>query len=420
MELQIRADCIRTEFHIRACGMHELKLRSFGYALLTKYVQYVYLVIANSNDVYFSMPPRRVRRASSSTSGRDDAISSPSTSRDRSGIVSSSTTDHHRSTASERRRKAQQDPSPDPIDELEEDVAVQEATYDDITDKDAHLLILEERVDEDHHAGPIPDRDALRCICHWPKLRSWYLQQLGEDNHVPGFHAIKEESGLAPLTMHLSYRHIDCALVSAYVERWQPETNTLHLPFGEMTITLDEVSAILGISVVGTPVHAPTQLSFIYQISLLERGFRVDRGAASAELSLARGGVVRLSWIKQMCSDVTPKSSTRRIECAARGYLLYLLGCTLFVEKSTTRVSIFYLELLMEVGHIRHYAWGAATWAYLYRQLGQATRIDVHRAVNHLRAAIARTGQPADVYYRALQTTLEILEDLPVTYKRRL
>ena len=105
---------------------------------------------------------------------------------------------------------------------------------------------------------------------------------------------------MAPLRMHLSYCHIDRALVSTYVERWQPETNTFHLPFGEMTITLDDVGVIIGIPVVGTPVHAPTQLSFTDQISLLERGLGLDKGAANAELSLARGGVVRLSLIKQM------------------------------------------------------------------------------------------------------------------------
>ena len=105
---------------------------------------------------------------------------------------------------------------------------------------------------------------------------------------------IIEESDLAPLRMHLSYRYINRALVSAYVKRWQPETNTFHLPFGEITITFDDVSAIIGIPVVGKPVHAPTQLSFIDQISLLERESGVDKEAANKELSLARGGVVRM------------------------------------------------------------------------------------------------------------------------------
>ena len=71
-------------------------------------------------------------------------------------MASSSTIDLHSHTASERRRKARQDPSPDPIEELEEDVGSQEATDDNITDEDAHLLILDERVDEDRQASPIP------------------------------------------------------------------------------------------------------------------------------------------------------------------------------------------------------------------------------------------------------------------------
>ena len=87
------------------------------------------------------MPPRRVRSGSSSTLGRDGAISSPSTSQGRSGVVSSSTTYRHRPTAFERRRKARQNPSSDPIKESEEDVASQEGTDDDIADEDAHPLI---------------------------------------------------------------------------------------------------------------------------------------------------------------------------------------------------------------------------------------------------------------------------------------
>ncbi|KAK9083754.1 hypothetical protein Scep_030225 [Stephania cephalantha] len=38
------------------------------------------------------------------------------------------------------------------------------------------------------------------------------------------------------------------------MERWHPETNTFHLPFSEMPITLDDVSILLNIPVVGKVV----------------------------------------------------------------------------------------------------------------------------------------------------------------------
>ena len=50
-------------------------------------------------------------------------------------------------------------------------------------------------------------------------------------------------------------------MIIALVEQWRPETHTFHLPWGECTITLEDVALHLGIRVDGCVMTGP---SFLY------------------------------------------------------------------------------------------------------------------------------------------------------------
>ena len=65
--------------------------------------------------------------------------------------------------------------------------------------------------------------------------------------------AAVRDSGLYGVFLIGSFRH-DAGLITAFVDRWRPETHTFHLPFGEATITMEDVHYILGLSTAGRPV----------------------------------------------------------------------------------------------------------------------------------------------------------------------
>lgn len=204
------------------------------------------------------------------------------------------------------------------------------------------------------------------------KLREWKLWARTDNDRVKGYVL---NSGLTSL-VQCSYRTVDKVLVSAFVERWHPETNTFHLPFGEMTITLDDVANILGIPVGGAPVATLVEDNITCEY-LLTAYLGVSGDQASEQLMDFGGEYVRLEWLRTCFSDVTDADSEHEIQCAARAYLLYLLGCTLFVDKTGTRVQVQYLRLLTNLDTVSHYAWGAGCLAWLFRQFGFASRAGV-------------------------------------------
>lgn len=158
---------------------------------------------------------------------------------------------------------------------------------------------------------------------------------------------------------------LDNPLISALVERWRRETNTFHFVVGEMTVTLQDVALMLGLAIDGKPVIGVTHTTCT-SVCHKYLGKVPDSNYAS-------GGMVKLSWLKEYFSNCPEDASTEEVERHTRAYLLYLVGSTIFSTTTGNKVPVMYLPLFEDFEDAGTYAWGAATLAFLYRALGNAS-----------------------------------------------
>ncbi|XP_028238681.1 uncharacterized protein LOC114417469 [Glycine soja] len=87
----------------------------------------------------------------------------------------------------------------------------------------------------------------------------------------------------------------DRGLLSAFVERWHRETFSFHLLVGELTITLDDVSFLLHLPVIGD-LHAFEPLHGDDAVQMLVDLLMVSPESARTETVQCRGPYVRLQW----------------------------------------------------------------------------------------------------------------------------
>ncbi|KAL5194449.1 Serine/threonine-protein phosphatase 7 long form [Glycine soja] len=158
--------------------------------------------------------------------------------------------------------------------------------------------------------------------------------------------------------MKMRYLKINAALISAFIERWRPETHTFHLRCGEATITLQDVLVLLGLRTDGAPLIGSTNLDWA---DLCEELLRVRPQEGEIE-----GSVVKLSWLAHHFPHINiDEGNVEQLQRFTRGVL--------FVNKTSSRVSLRYLQFLRDFEQCNTYAWGPAMLAYLYREMCSAT-----------------------------------------------
>ncbi|XP_006591630.1 protein MAIN-LIKE 1-like [Glycine max] len=205
------------------------------------------------------------------------------------------------------------------------------------------------------------ERPELKLSSHGRKVHS-----LGRP--VPAIEGLIVGIGRSPL-IACSVDIGDRGLLSTFVERWHRETSSFHLPVGELTITLDDVSSLLHFPVIGD-LHTFEPLHVDDAIQMLVDLLMVSPESARAEIVQCCGLYVRLQWIRDIYQR---RCQTGHWTAAARAYLLHLLGCTLFANKSATNVNVVYLEALRDLNMTERYAWGVAALVHMYDQLNDAS-----------------------------------------------
>ncbi|KAH1209844.1 Protein MAIN-LIKE 1 [Glycine max] len=155
----------------------------------------------------------------------------------------------------------------------------------------------------------------------------------GSEIWAPEIEGLVAGTRLSPL-IACSVDTGDQGLISAFMERWHKETNSFHLPIGELMITLDDVASLLHLPVIGA-FHSFKPLLVDEAVLMLVELLEVSGEEARAETA----------------------------QC-----------CTLFANKSATHVHVVFLDTFRDLSQSESYAWGAASLVHMYDHLNDACK----------------------------------------------
>ena len=154
-------------------------------------------------------------------------------------------------------------------------------------------------------------------------------------------------------------------LISALLERWRPETHTFHMSHGECTITLQDVSILLGLPCDGMPVIGKTKDNY-------RRWCRELLGVTPGAGDMT-GQRVTMKWLTDTFGQIPPNATEEQLERCTRAYILRLIGAWLICDKSAKDVYLMYLPFLQDIDRIGAYCWGGAVLAFLFREMCNCT-----------------------------------------------
>ncbi|RYR11207.1 hypothetical protein Ahy_B05g079676 isoform C [Arachis hypogaea] len=167
-------------------------------------------------------------------------------------------------------------------------------------------------------------------------------------------------------------------LLSAFVERWRPETHTFHMPFGECAITLQDVAYQLGLPIDGEAVSG-CLTDFENLMDNRRPTWEWFRELFGELLppNKVKQMTVHFTWFHERFWDLPADTSEETVRIHARAYIMMLLLSQLFADKNANRVHLRWLPYLALMDDLGRYSWGSAALAWLYRCLCHGTNRNV-------------------------------------------
>uniref|UniRef100_A0ACD5ZTK7 Uncharacterized protein n=1 Tax=Avena sativa TaxID=4498 RepID=A0ACD5ZTK7_AVESA len=220
--------------------------------------------------------------------------------------------------------------------------------------------ILNGHYDQRHRGRYIAEK---KHVFKWLHLRSKEVHSKKmpyDERYTPYI----QRTGLLPFVQLVSRStpHMNPCLITALVDRWRPETHSFHLPCGEMTVTLQDISMIFALPIKGQPVCMSSDSDNWREVMI---GLI---GKAPTQEKMSAGATYK--WIQENFKKCPEDADEEVIQMYARAYLWYVISRTLFSDGTGRIASFMWLTLFAEWGYM--HSWGSAALAYLYRQLDEA------------------------------------------------
>jgi len=209
-------------------------------------------------------------------------------------------------------------------------------------------------------------------------------------------------SGLTRL-LKTAYESISHGLVCALTERWHEETNNIHLPIGEMAVTLDDVACLLDILIARRLIEED-DLDHDRGVELMENEllFTVEDAMEQVNnnstthvnyIALKERYAQLLNRFNQLVgedlSEEEEEDKSRVRPACVKAFLLHLHGYNIFAGKNSKTINLLWMLTIRNLDELGEWSWGGMGLAFLYEQFSLISSSHVGACYGYMSLLVA-------------------------------